>query len=150
MAVQELGPYQEAWVLTLESGLHRQGRERLCQKAADGEWAFCCLGLACEVVVQNGQMSAGHSRRRDGTMIWVYGGQDEMLPARVKSLLCFRDVDGGFDLNEAPQWVVDRVTNGAQKSGTDLVALNDIYGFTFADIAQFVRECPSLIFTGPA
>lgn len=45
---------RDKWVAALRSGKYPQGHGRLSRKTADGTSKFCCLGVLCEVLVDEG------------------------------------------------------------------------------------------------
>jgi hypothetical protein len=53
--MRKLDPEKKAlWVAALRSGEYEQGKNHLAVRQADGTFAFCCLGVACEVAIKNG------------------------------------------------------------------------------------------------
>ena len=42
------------WLAALRSGKYKQGRGRLARKSDAGEDQFCCLGVLCELAVEDG------------------------------------------------------------------------------------------------
>ena len=73
----ELGPWQKAWVESLRSGYHDQGKEFLCI-IREEKFQFCCLGIACEVMLTNeeslkwGEMTAENQAAEKFDVLW-YG-----------------------------------------------------------------------------
>lgn len=46
---------REEWVRRLRSGEFRQGKVALAQRCGF-EWQYCCLGVACTILVEEGEM----------------------------------------------------------------------------------------------
>lgn len=126
MTVQELGPLQTAWVEALESGKYEQGTLWL---KADGK--YCCLGVLCEL--------AGLAYN-ETTAVFTDGEepQTDVLPQSLVDRIGLRDKSGSF-------------RKGAEDDGpSTLICLNDDDGFTFKQIAEFIRSDPSNVFAKAA
>lgn len=146
---QKLGPWQDAWVRSLESGVNNQGKSRLARKNADGEWQLCCLGVACEVMLTNGEPLATYVLA-DGTA--QYGdGWDAVLPDEAVELFKFFGKEGDIK--------TDRCQSDEEQAAVEkevglyaacLYSLNDSGNWSFPQIAAFVRKYPHLIFSEPA
>lgn len=129
------GPYQEAWLETMEANLHKQTQGQLWRKE-QGEYAFCCLGLACEVLRENGLRNVTTSgpcalpsyvdTRRMGFVVDSRGWTDINAEHPLSPALTAEVIDTPYLFN-----------------------LNDIEGWTFPQIAWLVRRLPDLYFTGP-
>lgn len=44
---------KDRWIKALESGKYKKGKSRL-RVVADGEDRFCCLGVLCELAIEDG------------------------------------------------------------------------------------------------
>jgi hypothetical protein len=83
--MRKLDPEKKAlWVAALRSGEYPQGRDHLATKRGDGTFAFCCLGVACEVAIKNGLPL---SVREDVGMRRLYGGLSSYPPFEVSRWL---------------------------------------------------------------
>jgi len=172
---QKLGPWQTAWLETLELGMFEQCKEFLClwdvNEQQDIEYSFCCLGLACEVAMENGEdvtcddTSVEDQVTVEPVAIAYYGnanaqhmGVFEILPKAVKNLFAFREVDG--EINVKDEKIVTEIRDWLRKNGVPeknlpgtlymtLASFNDL-GMPFETIAEFVRAFPYLVFSEPA
>ena len=114
---------QEAWLQDLEKTRARQTEGYLHDE--DG---WCCLGRACKVLgVPSTSVNAM------GTSAYEFGGEDTVAPPSVVKALRLRDDQGGL-LEETPDGYIC------------LTALNDL-GWTFKQIAKYIRENPRNVFT---
>lgn len=131
------GPYQEAWLETMEADLHNQCKSQLWEKDDDGEYAFCCLGLACEVLRENKLRGVEED-----------GGRS--LPPRRDSERMGLIVDpeaGEVDINKKHR--LFKALRDQLVCTAYLFNLNDLEEWTFPQIAWLVRQLPDLYFTGP-
>jgi len=162
---QKLGPWQTAWLETLESGMFKQDKNCLCSLETnaqqDIEYSFCCLGLVCEVAVENGeQIDIGEYKPGEGAFTQVmysgakvtYGGRHDYLPSSIVDLFCFKDEQGRMALtydhydDEVRDWLAK---NEFPQYSTSLSSFND-HAVPFEKIAKIVRAFPYLFFTEPA
>lgn len=120
---QKLGPNQLRWIAALRSGRYEQGKEWL--RTVDNR--HCCLGVACRVLKEPGQIS------KTGKL-WEYDGCNASAPTEVKSML---------SLNSA----LGRITGGFSIAGKDCLAFANDAGATFAEIADFIEAHPEAVFT---
>ncbi len=125
MSIQPLGPLQDEWLQALESGLYQQCTSLLFSPGFDCRESYCCLGLASQVC-------ESHGTRLDET-------NEELLENSVQRRMKFRSEDGGIESEDKPQLHGKRALSEANDDGA-----------TFRQIAAFVREDPSRVFTGPA
>lgn len=156
---QKLGPYQDAWVRTLESGNLKQARNALA-KRIDGEWRYCCLGAACEMLRQNGVKGLRFSRRASIVNTGTYGEAASLMPGVAAVTLAMKSISGGvFTVGQLPKWAQREIAATQKKTACNwvrkgsilsLACLNDEFGFTFKQIARLIRENPELFFTHPA
>ena len=143
-------PQQLEWLKALESGDYLQTLGRL--RNPDG---FCCLGVACDLKDENrwacdddGENTVWWWKAEPGGNAPDDGG---VLPEAVWKWLRLRDGNGIFaecnltqrdKVNVAPQI---RLHAHLQVQVGMLSALNDV-GWTFAEIAAFVRRNPGAVF----
>lgn len=111
------------WVQALRSGQYEQGDGWLHYEA-DGVHKFCCLGVLCELAVEEGVIppgdpNAGQPKNSVGNYIWDYDdGNDCYLPPGVAA---WADID-----------------NTGRIDGYDLADMND-GGSTFTEIADVIE-----------
>lgn len=112
------------WVEALKSGQFQQARGQLRRKLGRGDYAYCCLGLACELYRQD----VG-GRWREET---VFGNAHNSagLPAKVAKWL---------GANDDALVYLPRI-------GKDLAWLND-QGMTFKEIAALINRYKRSLFT---
>lgn len=106
----------------LESGRFIQGLGSLCQETPDGP-RYCCLGVACEVFIENGgalEKRTGDRTSQTSSRFSWYGDCALRLPKEVQDWL---DID----------------VNGTMTDGQSLALLNDRRGWTFDRIAPLFR-----------
>jgi hypothetical protein len=114
----------------LESGRFKQGEKFLCQKV-DGNQLYCCLGVACELAMENGVRLV--KEEYDAYMnVFYYSGSNGqritgVLPCEVKKWLGFTDNNGMF---------TNPLLDDQKMS---LVDANDS-GSSFLEIAKMIRE----------
>lgn len=94
-----------AWINTLYSGIYRKGQHYL--QSYNG---FCCLGVACMVVIPENQLKIQHSRLRGD------------MPTSQNS----------------PPWLKKINADFKRKTGLSLVHLNDSTKTTHAEIADLL------------
>ncbi len=115
----------EMWVDDLRNGYRPQGMGYL---KSDGK--YCCLGVACAVASFAGvEMDV---KSKNG--ISSYDGSTSYLPAAVMNWLGVTTPNVLFKPDTGELY-----SSGPGKGYTSLTALNDSYGFTFAEIAAAVE-----------
>lgn len=116
------------WVQALRSGDYRQGKGRL----RVGE-TYCCLGVLCELAVQDGVVSRNLCQPLGDVYLYYYTGKGS-LPIQRESLLPF----------EVQEWArLDTINPRVRLEwGTDLTPLASINdaGFTFEVIADLIEK----------
>lgn len=122
----ELGPLQDAWVRTLESGHFLQTSGTLCRVERDGNYSFCCLGIAHEVLVENGINCKK-------TKIMSDGGLYDYSLMKLKGSCGNLQPDIRLSLGLPERYLSD---------------INDD-GYSFEEIAFIIRQAPDIVFTGP-
>lgn len=117
--MQELGPNQRKWVEALRSGKYQQGHQALCKNGA-----FCCLGVACDVMkIQASTALCGRT---------AYGPSGDRWTGVLPRVAI---IDMGL-----------RSESGSGRDGQVLWAINDS-GKTFAEIADLIEADPANWFT---
>lgn len=108
------------WVDALRSGKYRQGSGKLYNGST-----FCCLGVACEVALENGvPLVKAPSKRVNSTPCYEYDGAAYSLPKSVQNWL-------GLD-----QTCPTIVKNGERK---DAIQMNDEDQQPFSVIAACIQ-----------
>jgi len=120
-------PEQLAWLDDLETTDATQGIGYLHK-----DDAFDCLGRACVTL----GIPAEYGRAiRDGVV--SYDGSVSVLSDSIQIMLQLRGDGGDFKQSEmAGDYLVD-----------SLITLNDAVGYTFKQIAAFIRSDPTNVFT---
>jgi hypothetical protein len=111
------------WVEALRSNNYKQAKGYL--KTEDG---FCCLGVLCDIAVQDGVIAA--PIKLEGQ----YGEPDHYGYGSGKT---------GELPEEVADWAGLDSYNSLVREGeslTSLVELNDDYGYEFKQIAQLIEE----------
>lgn len=114
------------WLNKLRSGELTQGQGQL--KTFDGE--YCCLGVLCEAAVEAGIISPA---------VWDddsydYNGESGVLPSSVMN---WAGLSTTNPIIATPDELLDSPRFGCE---TSLAELNDIAGYTFAQIANVIEE----------
>lgn len=124
-----MNKYQEKWLKALESGDYKQQTGTLGTKR-DG---YCCLGVAAVVI-------SGF----DDNVIIRFGNLSSSEFNDTLHKLRLRDGDGGFsEIRKIHDADNDREPTVTISS---FVGLNDDALFDFAQIAEFARANPDLVF----
>ena len=144
---QKIGPMQDAWIRSLESGEHKQTKNVLCRKT-DSKYYYCCLGLGCEVLIANNVPRVKCVIPNDdcANSEVQYNGAVATLTKYQAERLGLYDSDGSFGgLCGRDQKFLSRVDRGTRGNAYSLVDLNDT-GWTFKSIAKLMRDYPQYIF----
>lgn len=135
-----LNPAAVKLVAALRSGKYVQGKRSLKNKTSDGVIRHCCLGVACEIAIEEGVISPPvESTPYSGNpdyVVYIFDNEDmpkesNVLPHKVQAWLGFAHLNGQFvaEWNQ-PQW---------------LTALND-RGTSFEEIANIIESEPKGLF----
>lgn len=119
---------REAWIKALRSGEYKQTKSYLRK-----DDSYCCLGVLCDLAVKEGVI--GEPIVDDG--IRIYGGRKTRLPAIVATWAGLASTTGSFAYPD------QYPTEGA----IELTGVNDIAGYTFNQIADFIDSDPKGMFT---
>lgn len=118
---------KERWATALESGEYKQGTGGL--RDADSD-TYCCLGVLCELAVEDGIIERRLRKGFRQSPEWVYGypGESAFLPPEVTKWAGLDQPGGRFS------------GNSPTVNGTELVELNDNQYRDFPYIAQQIRQ----------
>lgn len=148
---QKLGPWQKAWLRSLESGEHSQTKKHLTVfDKKTKEYKHCCLGVACEVLLANNEtLDIDCVTNNISTLdIYVYDDDNGLAPNKVVETLKLYDAHGPIDKEQVPdhlRHILDQLVGNA----VSLVEMND-NGVSFKEIARFIRRFPQAVFSEPA
>lgn len=125
------------WVEALRSGEYRQGRNVLRHQSSAGV-THCCLGVLCEIALEDGIVTRISDDASNGTAIWTdsAGYQLSALPtspAVVEWALGSFDRDAGVN-------TVSNLTLVLADGSHTLTGINDAGKHTFAEIADLIEE----------
>lgn len=124
----------EKWVKALDSDKYEQTRDKL-HRTTGGMDTFCCLGVACEVAIENGVDLPVVTDDSDLFGCVVYDGDRYALPPVVRDWLGLSDSIGThFSTDELDEEEVDSLAN-----------LND-NGASFKEIAALINAEPGGLF----
>lgn len=137
----------EKWATALESGNYKQVNGKL----TDGEGGFCCLGVLCEIAVDEGVIepksiyacSCGDNHGDEPE--WQYDGAF-LTPSRTVAEWAFGvDNDGNPELDtglDVPRVEDDYpyIEHDGPYKFEAATSLNDTYKWTFEEIAAAIRR----------
>lgn len=109
----------QLWVDALRSGRFAQIQQHL-----QDQKGYCCLGVACEIYIEQGNILPKRYNRR--FRAWEYDGVTTLLPETVKAWLGLNNASGDFVNNS-------------------LIRLNDDRR-TFTEIADVIESAPPGLF----
>jgi len=112
------------WVAALRSGEYKQIQNRLGDPNG-----HCCLGVACEVAIENG---VPLKKELHTAGFYRYGDDRTSLPAIVQTWLGLATHSGWYDLKDA--------------SDHSLMSDNDSRRLTLAQIADIIESEPEGLF----
>jgi hypothetical protein len=120
--MNKLTPNQARWVAELRSGKYRQTMNRL-----EDNQGMCCLGVAASIFIPETR------EPREGRC-FAYDNHTGEAPPILQRILRLRGSTGEYD-------------DG--RSGSCLTSLNDDDQLSFAEIADFIEQNPTLVFVQP-
>jgi len=114
--------FKPAWLAALRSGQYEQGGGRLCEEG-NGADKFCCLGVAADLLVLDGQMEWRGSKYLEAT-------NKDGLASRT----CLSHI--------GPPWLSAALERAVKDDGVEtlLVYMNDSEGKDFKQIANFISR----------
>ena len=103
------------WTTRLRSGDYQQGKSALRKRGEDSD-SFCCLGVLCEIAVEDGQV---HRPEQPEVVGWHYNynGEGGLLPVELEA------------------W-----SGIGECERQELMYMNDTGGKTFPEIADWIEE----------
>ena len=137
MSEFELGPVQEQWLKNLEAYPERQCDGILGQKRDDGSYVACCLG---EFLLTYYRAQGWVEPFKNGG--YLYDDDEQETLSYSADALGLNSENGGL---RDP--VTDKiyVVSETMPRITCLASMND-HGWSWPEIAAFVRENPELVF----
>lgn len=124
--MQFIEGYTDRWIEALRSGRYPQGRDRLCTKDAVKGRQYCCLGVAGDILVQ------------DGDAVWVDREYHSGPLLAMDGVTYSTDLGPGYEELDGPP--------PGSKFGLDshdiesLIVLNDVEKLSFAEIADHIEQ----------
>lgn len=107
----------------LRSGKYKQGKASLGKRSQDGE-ENCCLGVACEVAIENGlELDKEYTEN-----IVFYDNEATILPNSVRKWYGFKDNNP------------ELLTGLSYVYGTPATRVNDDYGYSFEKISKLFKK----------
>lgn len=107
----------------LRSGKYKQGKASLGKQSQDGE-ENCCLGVACEVAIENGlELDKEYTEN-----IVFYDNEATILPNSVRKWY-------GFKYNNP-----ELLTGLGFVHGVPATMVNDEYGYSFEKISDMFKK----------
>lgn len=125
---------KEKWLTALRSGDFEQGKDALKNKSYTGTPQHCCLGVLCEIAVQEGVIPPPTQTESDG---WFYGVDGDESWSGLPHVVAQW---AGLGDPASDMWVDSpREDDAERKERNSLSGLND-YGYTFEQIADLIEE----------
>lgn len=127
------------WQTALESGAYQKGHGALKQMDHEGNLRYCCLGVLCELAVEDGVIPpSAHDSKHWNDRIFSFGKDADMtsgyLPDSVKDWAGLEYSNPRVSVpghERARTWSNDEV---------NLADLNDSGHYTFSYIASFIEK----------
>ena len=136
----------DKWVAALRSGEYKQARETL---ACDARTKHCCLGVLCELAIEDGvemdvaeieaeiEMDEVESTAR--TYI-LFAGEAGGLPATVQHWADVKSRDAWVLKDAIDDSLLDRLPQEYQRGEKVSLAMLNDHGVEFGDIADIIDE----------
>lgn len=141
----KLGPIQEKWVKSLEKNQDRQTTGQLgfkCELKDDGTYYACCLGEGGLIAGVCSWDPKGNLVVKDNNTGKPLKHMNMTLENYSYKALGLHDGSGGLRKR------VEIFVGETQKTFSRLSDMNDS-GVSWRQIAQFIRQNPTLVFTHP-
>ena len=115
----------DKWVAALRSGKYSQGRHLLKQVAEEGTISYCCLGVLCELAIEDGLDVSQQFFNGD----YSFESNSAMLSQKVMLWADMKTMSGMYSAFESD----------GNRRMYDLSGDND-EGMSFAEIADIISE----------
>jgi len=133
---EDMNNNAKKWLRALRSGSYKQGVGGLHSIDQEGNSTFCCLGVACNLYLNEvGDLTTRNARGNDIETSVAYGEEYSYLPRQVAEWLGLWSYDGTFLDPE----------NILLPEERSLADLND-NGTSFTDIAAVIEHRESALF----
>lgn len=131
---------KKKWLKALRSGQYAQTQGALCHEDEDGNCAFCCLGVLCNIHAEEKgrhwkepENNKELHQRLDGSVELSYGGRKEFLTGKLKP-------EFGALPNIVRKWAGLDAVDPLIGADTRASEWNDLENKTFEEIADLVEE----------
>lgn len=128
---------KDRWLSKLRSGTYGQTTGQLGVRTLDGQDSYCCLGILCEVAVEDGILK----RNVSGTGSIVYSSPDGfesqtmVLPEKVVTWAGLGDENPNVDVTG-----FNITIDGEDREASSLSELNDYAYRSFETIADIIED----------
>lgn len=116
------------WVAALRSGKYNQGEGHLGMTDEDGDEHFCCLGVLCELALDEGIPNLNREFNGDA-LRYFYNDREDFLPTPVMEWAGFHDKNPGIpyiQVEEESDEVYDKPLSELNDEGLSFTAIADI------------------------
>lgn len=127
---------KKLWLEALRSGEYTQAQGALCERNDDGSFSFCCLGVLCNLYLNNNPDAKGYwdFDDMDGQVLPFFANNREgqvigVLPTEVKKWAGIEEDDPTV-----------RIRHKNLRKDATLSGLNDDYGYNFKIIANKIEK----------
>lgn len=131
------------WLDALRGGEYKQTTGRLLSVSTSGEKSYCCLGVLCDIAVQEGVTDWGSSSFGAQSIVAMSAKGETFLESAglPPSLQEWSGVYGDCASFDRPvEGIVEGEDGPEAQFFGNLVGLNDEAGWTFAQIADLIEE----------
>lgn len=119
------------WIEALRSGKYKQGEEVLHYKTPEGDHKYCCLGVLCDIAVEEDVISPGvETREYQGEFAYGSEGDRATLPVEVMKW------SGLTHFNP----IVDGVRLAEYNDGNNYISEPPVRKHNFREIADLIER----------
>ncbi len=130
-----------AWVKALRSGEYSQASQALVKNIIDGE-GYCCLGVLCDVLPEYSR--DGYAFMSDGQTYRAEPRADTFTSLGFKKAITRSRLTG-----PAGKCLSEMVCGEILSIENVFISLNDSFGCTFNEIADFIESNLGVLLEGP-